>query len=146
MLTRLGGESYSFDSSAAVSLAERASISTTESIKILSAAKNRETARIESWAADCHPVFRAKVHAGNVDEVQQAVRMFSVVALDGPFQLSECMQVMIMLQLLLAIAAGENELACPGRRVAFRCSCHGSRFDANRDNTARCRFAIAVRG
>lgn len=91
----------------------RALFVATEQLQVLSVTQDRQPARISSRAADRHSPFGTKIHAGNIDQVQSLLWMFFIEALDALLKLREIARFIMLLQLLLALAAGENNLAFP---------------------------------
>jgi hypothetical protein len=80
----------------------------------------RETCRI----ADRHPALRAQIHAWQIQHVERLRGMILVVPFDRLFKLRQRPQFVVAFKFLLALAAGENDLAFPGHRVSFRVVCH----------------------
>lgn len=76
------------------------------------------------------PILRTQIHAGHVYYVKRAVRMLLVVPLHRLLQLRHRAQISFALQLLLALAAGENGLAVPWSGVGLRFLCHPAQLDA----------------
>jgi hypothetical protein len=100
-----------------------------QAFNILFTPQNDQAAGI-AQVADSHPIFRALIHAGHVDDVKRLLGMLLVAPLNGLLQLCQRTQIMNALQLLLALAAGENELTLPRRRVGFWFFCHSVGLDA----------------
>jgi hypothetical protein len=93
---------------------------TTQSADVILITEDRQTIRNLSRIADRHATLRAKIHARHVEKVKHLFRVFLVVPLDRLLQLCERCQLGIAFQLLLAFAAGEDELAFPFRRVRLK--------------------------
>jgi hypothetical protein len=100
------------------------------SLDIFYTAQNHQAIRVTRRNTYCHPILRAQIHAGHIDYVQCLTRMLLVVQLNGFLQPRERVKVVVFFQLLLAFAAGENELALPWSRVCFWFFCHPAQLDA----------------
>lgn len=92
--------------------------------------EDRQACRIVGRIADRHPIFWAQIHARHVDYVKRLVGTFLVVALHRLLQLCKRAESPVTLQLLLALPAGENELAFPRRRICFVVASHSQALDA----------------
>jgi len=101
-----------------------------EPLDILYASHNRQPSRLQRGITHRHPILRTQIHAGHIDDVKRTVGMLLVVPLNGLLQLRQNAQVRIALQLLLALAAGEDELSLPWRWISFGLVCHSDRLDA----------------
>ena len=100
-----------------------------ELLDLLFTTQNHQLVRI-ARIADSYPILRAQIHAWHVDDVKRMLGILLVVPLNGPLQLCQSAQFRVALQLLLAFAAGENELALPGCRICFGIVLHPARLDA----------------
>lgn len=101
-----------------------------ESPDILFTPQNHQTTRI-TYVAHSHTVLRTQIHAWHIEDVKCLPGMLLVKAFNGLLQLCQRAQIRIALQLLLAFAAGKNELALPRRRVGFDVVLHPVRLDAD---------------
>jgi hypothetical protein len=88
-------------------------------INVTLRAKQRQDYRLLASETDRNGSLGAHIHARYADQVQRSLGMGLIAALDRFLQLCQRAHAGLSLQLLLALAAGQQKLTFPSGRVGF---------------------------